>query len=238
MIEELNNRAIKYSFKENSEINCVMYAFQLYKYREVWEKIEREGCYPDTEFIKFCILKGYLIEKEQKDSCDGDYIVYFSKGKEEHIGFIKNSKIKSKWGDGYIWGHNEFNVPYDCGNIKYYTAIDAGDILKYFKEFAIYIKQYKAIGDNLKKRLNQKSAEEKDCALIESGICNFRDSIEMYLCVRGIKNDILVAHWRSKINYLNDLKMEGVKEYFTIASESNGNYDSKSLIKKINEKYE
>ena len=76
MIEELNKHSVKYSFKRNGRINCVMYSFALYKHKEVWETIECGEIYPDTEFIVFCILKGYLIEKEKEYICDSGSVKY------------------------------------------------------------------------------------------------------------------------------------------------------------------
>lgn len=242
MIEKLAKHSVVFICKKNEErvYNCTMYAFNLYKSEDVWKKIEQKNEYlPNKKFTKFCIQKGYLSEKCKQDISDGDYIIYYSDEVEKHIGLMKNGRVESKWGDGYIWEHNESDVTYDYDQVKYYKKIENDNALKYYEEFAAYIEKYLQVRERLLKKVGVTASDEicKNKALIESGILDFKDSEEMYMFIHHLDTDINASHWKGRLDYLCDLKVEDVKEYFDIVK-NNGNYNSEKLINEINKKYE
>lgn len=119
--------------------SCAVYVlgFENDDYYEHIAAGEKEA-YAGPEFIGFMINKGYLQEHKKSNSTSKNIIVYKHDDKIKHVGLtVSKTRARSKWGLGYLYEHDIFEVPEEYGNdIELYSPLDKEKALDYFIEFA------------------------------------------------------------------------------------------------------
>jgi hypothetical protein len=85
--------------------NCVMFALVL-RLDEASSVLGR--FYASTQYLGSIITKKHLNESE---AINGSLVVYWDEGKIEHVGVTQaNGRIASKWGIGYAYEHEKWEV--------------------------------------------------------------------------------------------------------------------------------
>ena len=119
--------------------NCVAYAFDLDKkpeYRKLAGQWNRDDAPADPEFIQHMIDCKEMAE--QKDWSVGLLCVYFQEQTIKHIGlFVSDSRLRSKWGPGFLYEHSALEVPQEYGNcVRAFSVPDQAATLERFVAFA------------------------------------------------------------------------------------------------------
>lgn len=91
-----------------------------------------------TDFVNFLLTKGYLEEISLEDVSEGDLIIYFDNGQVTHAGkMIRDNRVISKWGRGYLYEHSIWEMPQQYGNnVRYFKGIKRETALQHFIEYA------------------------------------------------------------------------------------------------------
>lgn len=119
-------------------VNCVMYAFNLkcdamfraiYECARIrrrnWSRDKDKKISADTEFVEFCIEKGFLLSKTEREREPGDLVVYFDNETCFHVGKLQDqNRIRSKWGSIELFEHDLREVPDLYGDkVKYFEPL-------------------------------------------------------------------------------------------------------------------
>ncbi len=110
--------------------DCLLYAFKDIlpsDLRKILVNLimKNSGCFEDIG--RGLISEGFIsLHDEQKES--DIIVVYFDGDVAKHYGRIERNRIVSKWGNGYAWKHDLFEVPLSYGDtIKFSNGeIDQG----------------------------------------------------------------------------------------------------------------
>lgn len=80
------------------------------------------GCgktFAGAEFVQFLLANGLLEEKVA--GVAGDLVIYFDGVAFKHVGrMAQDGRILSKWGQGYLYNHQVWEVPLDYGQVVRY----------------------------------------------------------------------------------------------------------------------
>lgn len=100
----------------------------------------REVFFAGSEFARFLMETGTLVEISEDEVLPGDVVIYLDdKGAPKHAGKTasEDKRIKSKWGGGLFLEHGLWEVPESYGNtVRFYRAIPADKAEQAFLEFA------------------------------------------------------------------------------------------------------
>ena len=120
---------------------CIPYVFDLVDEPNCKE-ISQLGVgrvFPSPKFVEFLINRKYLKEIKHKNDQVGDIVLYSDDNEIKHVGkLIEKDRFISKWGIGYLYEHNIFEVPISYGNnISFFKSINREEAIKYFIEYAV-----------------------------------------------------------------------------------------------------
>lgn len=123
---------------DNRRYNCVMFALGIETDPEYFAMAYRcpDDIHASTEFIKFLVDRGYLVERQSKRH--GALIAYLDGGQFRHIGIVvEGGRIRSKWGIGHLYEHAPLETPASYGStVRFFEPMEREAVLDAFFEFA------------------------------------------------------------------------------------------------------
>lgn len=113
------------------ECNCVMHAMD-FRMEEPSSLFGR--FYADTKYLRRLIDTGHLSEIYGSPE-NGSLAVYWNGDKVEHVGVAnEDGRVVSKWGIGYLYDHEPWEVPSSYGrSIRYFAPIDPDDAYEFLE---------------------------------------------------------------------------------------------------------
>ena len=121
------------------QFTCFVHALGLAESRVV-ERIARalDRGYISSDFVAF--LVGHLFESvSTEEARDGDIVLYWNDKTITHTGKVRSERVISKWGTGYLWQHDVFEVPMRYGSrVTFYRPLDRPVVEQ---AFVTYLKQ-------------------------------------------------------------------------------------------------
>ena len=104
------------------EFTCFAFALGLV----TWRKSAILLSQPVRPIISQAFLSEMLsesIEVRARDVTNGTVAIYQVGDEFVHAGIVHDGRIRSKWGNGYLWEHGEFEIPLDYGsNIRHFNV--------------------------------------------------------------------------------------------------------------------
>ena len=97
------------------EFTCFAFALGLV----TWRKSAILLSQPVRPIISQAFLSDVLsesIEVLARDATNGTVAIYQVEDEFVHAGIVHEGRIRSKWGNGYLWEHGEFEIPLDYGS--------------------------------------------------------------------------------------------------------------------------
>lgn len=115
------------------DCNCVMYAlgFRVHMPSSPFGRF-----YANTNYLLWLINQGYLVEATQPPVA-GFLVIYCGDDKVAHVGIVRaGGLIASKWGIGFLYEHEIWEVPSSYGtSIRYFMPIDPDQALDLLESF-------------------------------------------------------------------------------------------------------
>lgn len=124
-----------------NEYNCVKFALSLHKDRRCLEIQKRAfKTLAGTDFAQWLIDTGVLTEVDAPSAtapADEKICAYFEGSKLVHVGLAMGNLIRSKWGVGYFYQHQIFEVPECYGNaVRFFNSPDScGEAFQWFERW-------------------------------------------------------------------------------------------------------
>ena len=104
------------------EFSCFAFALGLV----TWRRSARLLSEPVRPIINQPFLREVLsesIEVQAPDATNGIVAVYQVDDEVVHAGLVHDGRIRSKWGNGYLWDHEAFEIPLEYGStIRYFNV--------------------------------------------------------------------------------------------------------------------
>jgi hypothetical protein len=123
--------------KERIErFNCFAYALGIWQHQTYIDLVDAtsDSAVIDSEFVRYLIDAGTLVEVAPTEAREGDVVIYFHKDQPTHAGAVaalsERTTVRSKWGGNEIHQHDIWEVPACYGDrVRVYRQIDPADTL-------------------------------------------------------------------------------------------------------------
>lgn len=96
------------------------------------------GTFAGAEFIQFVLRSHLLVELEPEAATIGDLVMYFNRTEFKHVGRVaQDQRIQSKWGMGFLYNHEVWEVPAGYGDVvRYFMGTDPDASFELFITYA------------------------------------------------------------------------------------------------------
>lgn len=114
---------------------CFMHSFRLVSAKTAVHLMHELEVQPKNDFVDHLVAH-HLSEISAEDTGNGDVVLY-SRGQEiMHAGTVRAARVVSKWGLGWLWEHEVFEVPAQYGDkVHFYRRIEQGEAEQLFVSY-------------------------------------------------------------------------------------------------------
>jgi hypothetical protein len=97
-----------------------------------------QGLFAGEAFAGWLLDHCFLNEVAGSDTESGDIVFYFDDSRFKHAGLVSRAgRVKSKWGTGYLYEHELYEVPESYGTeVRFFKPLKDEEALLHFLEFA------------------------------------------------------------------------------------------------------
>lgn len=117
------------------KFTCFMHAFRLVNASTATYLMDALQTQPRSDFVAHVAAR-HLSEISPEDAADGDLILYFDNQNITHAGKVRAARVVSKWGIGWVWEHEVFEVPMQYGDkVRFYSRVEQQEVEQLFVSY-------------------------------------------------------------------------------------------------------
>lgn len=117
------------------KFTCFMHTFRLINASRAAYLMDMLGIQPKSDFVAHLVAR-HLSEISAEDVEDGDFVLYSRNQEIMHAGTVSAARVVSKWGVGWLWEHEVFEVPAQYGDkVHFYRRIEQREAEQLFVSY-------------------------------------------------------------------------------------------------------
>ena len=114
---------------------CFMHSFRLISAPTAAYLMDELEVQPKSDFVAHLVAH-HLSEISAEDAVDGDLVLYSRSQEVMHAGTVRAARVVSKWGVGWLWEHEVFEVPAQYGDkVHFYRRVERGEAERLFVSY-------------------------------------------------------------------------------------------------------